>query len=110
MTNVLCGEVVPIPERVPYQRFHCKLPIHIPFSEGEDYTSTSGTLTFSGGDSSLRLEVAIRDDAVVEYSERFIVALSAPETESGVRLAEPRRVVVTITNDDSEKFNSIPTT
>ena len=95
---------------VPYWRFHRKLPNHLPFSEGADYTSTSGTLTFSGGDSSLRLEVPILDDAVVEYGERFIVALSAPETESGVRLAEPRRVVVTITNDDCEKFNSIPTT
>ena len=81
-----------------------------PYLEGEDYTSTSGTLKFTPGDTSLELEVAILDDTVVEYSERFIVALAAPETETGVRLADPRRAVVTINNDDCEgNFNSIPT-
>ena len=48
--------------------------------------------------------MAVRDDDVVEYEERFIVALTVPDTESGVTLAEPRRVVVTISNDDCEKF------
>ena len=65
---------------------------------------------FSPGVSSLGLEVAVRDDRVVEYQERFIVALNVPKNESGVKLADPRRVVVTITNDDREKkFNPIPT-
>ena len=82
----------------------------LPFPGGEDYTPSAGSLVFSPADTSTGVQVVIRDDSVVEYQERFIVALSVPDTETGVVLAQPRRVVVTISNDDCEQiiFTSAP--
>ena len=45
---------------------------------GDDYTSTSGTLSFSAGTTSRRLSVPIEDDIVNEADETFTVTLSNP--------------------------------
>ena len=55
------------------------------------------------------MSVLIRDDSVVEYQERFLLGLSVPGIESGVMLTEPRRVEITIANDDSERNSNIAT-
>ena len=46
--------------------------------------------------------MTIIDDDVVEFPERFFMTLSVPKSEVGVVLVEPRRVAITISNDDSE--------
>lgn len=76
--------------------------MHPPFLDSEDYTPTSGSLIFTPSDVSKSVVVFIRDDSVVEYPERLFLTLSVPDTEGGVALLEPRRVAITITNDDGE--------
>ena len=44
---------------------------------GEDYTSTSGTLTLAAGETSGTIEVEVHDDSVLEGSETLSVGLSA---------------------------------
>lgn len=68
----------------------------------DDYTRTSGSLLFAPFDSLKRVVVVIRDDDVVEYPERLFLTLSVPDSERGVVLVEPRRVAITIANDDSK--------
>ena len=50
---------------------------------GDDYTATSGTLSFSAGETSTTISVAIEDDIENESDETFTVTLSNP---SGVDL------------------------
>ena len=73
-----------------------------PYTESEDYTPTVGSLIFTPLDFSKRLSVVIREDSVVEQPERLFVALTVPDTEVGVSLMNPRRVAITIIDDDSE--------
>ena len=70
----------------------------------EDYIPNAGSLTFSPEDISKNVIVVIRDDNVTEYPERLFLTLSMPSTEGGVVLVEPRRVSITITNDDCEEI------
>ena len=70
----------------------------------EDYIPNAGSLTFSPEDISKNVVVVIRDDNVTEYPERLFLILSMPSTEGGVVLVEPRRVSITITNDDCEEI------
>lgn len=68
---------------------------------GQDYTATSGTLTFNGGETSKTIQIPILDDAVTEPDETFTVALrNAPSLET---LVAPSTVVVTI-----QDRNTIP--
>lgn len=61
---------------------------------GQDYASTSGTLTFSAGETSKSFQIPIVDDAVTEPDETFTVALrNASSLES---LGAPTTLVVTI--------------
>ena len=61
---------------------------------GHDYSSTSGTLTFSGSEMSKSFQIPISNDAVTEPDETFTVELrNAPSLET---LAEPSTLVVTI--------------
>ena len=45
---------------------------------GDDYTETSGTLTFTAGETVMAIIVPILDDAIYETLERFDVTLSNP--------------------------------
>ena len=63
---------------------------------GEDYRAASGTLTFSAGESSKTIEVAVLDDAHDEGEETFTLALS---NVSGARL-EDAEATGTIENTD----------
>ena len=68
---------------------------------GQDYTATSGTLTFNSGETSKNIQIPILDDAVTEPDETFTVALrNAPNLET---LVAPSTVVVTI-----QDRNTIP--
>jgi subtilisin family serine protease len=61
-----------------------------------DYTSTSGTLSFSPGQTSRTVSVAVRNDSTVEANETFFVDLSRA---SGAAIAVSRGTG-TILNDD----------
>jgi len=62
----------------------------------EDYTTTSGALTFAPGETSKTISVPIAVDAATESNETFKVVLSAP-TNATLGTAEG---TVTITDDD----------
>ena len=54
----------------------------------DDYTATSGTLSFSAGATSKTISVEIKDDVENESDETFTVTLS---NASGADLGRPRR-------------------
>jgi photosystem II stability/assembly factor-like uncharacterized protein len=61
---------------------------------GQDYTSTSGVLTFNGGETTKTFQIPITDDSTTESDEIFTVALS--NTASLDMLGAPSTLVVTI--------------
>ena len=63
---------------------------------GEDYTATSGTLTFGPGESSKTVSVPILDDALDEGEETFVLRLS---NATGGRIVDGE-ATGTITNSD----------
>ena len=63
---------------------------------GEDYTATSGTLTFAAGETSKTVNVPVLDDTVDEGSETFTLRLS---NAAGARIGDGE-ATGTITNDD----------
>ncbi|MFN8526793.1 MAG: Calx-beta domain-containing protein [Chloroflexota bacterium] len=65
---------------------------------GQDYTTTAGTLTFAGGETSKTFTVPILADTLSEPSEAINLALSTPT--NGATLGTIRNAVLTITNDD----------
>jgi Domain of unknown function (DUF4394)/Calx-beta domain len=65
---------------------------------GEDYTSTSGTVTFQPGEAVKMVSIPLVDDRRSEPSETFTVSLSSPT--GGVALGSPRATTVTINDDD----------
>ena len=64
---------------------------------GEDYTATSGTLTFAAGETEKTVSVPILDDAIDEGSETFTLRLSNAQ---GARIADGE-ATGTIKNSDS---------
>ncbi len=64
---------------------------------GADYTTTSGTLSFTAGDTSETFYVPITDDSAVEADETITLTLINP---SGTTLGIQNTAVLTITNDD----------
>ena len=52
--------------------------------EGEDYTATSGTLTFARGQTSKTITVPIEDDSIEDNGETFTVTLSNPTGGAGI--------------------------
>jgi chitinase len=71
-------------------------------SVGGDYTATSGKLTFSAGQTSKAINVAILGDTIYEPDETFFVDLSAAVNATISRAT----AVGTILNDDSLPGNS----
>jgi len=65
---------------------------------GQDYTATSGTLTFGVGDTSKVITVAVSGDTTNEADENFTVTLSSPVNAV---LATAVTGLGTIVNDDS---------
>ncbi len=64
----------------------------------DDYTNTSGTLTFTNGVSSLTVTIPIIKDAVVESNETLKLTLSNP---SGGVIAGTNAAVITIRENDT---------
>ena len=71
---------------------------------GEDYTATSGTLTFAPGDTSETITILITDDNIYEDLESFFLDLSDP---SGTALPAIPTRAVEIASDDSEPTASM---
>ena len=65
---------------------------------GEDYTATSGTLTFTAGQTSKTFTVPITDDDVYENNEAFFVDLSNP---TGATLPDPPLAAVRIDSEEA---------
>jgi CSLREA domain-containing protein len=63
---------------------------------GEDYTATSGTLTFNPGETSQNVPVAILPDTVNELTEQFFINLDTPVNAT----ISDAQGVGTIPNDD----------
>lgn len=61
---------------------------------GQDYLSTSGTLTFGGGETTKSFQIPIADDAVTEPDETFTIELRNPPSVE--TLGAPSILVVTI--------------
>ena len=66
-------------------------------SAGSDYTSRSGTLIFTAGETSENISVPITNDTATESNETFTVTLSSP---TGASLGAPSSSTVTIVDDD----------
>jgi Domain of unknown function (DUF4394)/Calx-beta domain len=69
---------------------------------GEDYTATSGTVTFQPGETVKLVSIPVLDDRRSEPSETFKVTLANPT--GGVALGSPRTATVTINDDDRGKW------
>ena len=65
---------------------------------GADYTATTGTVTFAPGETVKTVTVPILDDALVEGTETFGVALTS--TTDGARIAQPSLSAVSILDDE----------
>jgi Calx-beta domain-containing protein len=71
---------------------------------GSDYTATSGTLTFTPGQTSKPIPVTIVNDALAEDDETFTLNLS--NATGGIAIADPQGVG-TIVNDDLDPTVSV---
>ena len=71
---------------------------------GSDYTATSGTLTFTPGQTSKPVPVTIVNDALAEDDETFTLNLS--NATGGIAIADPSGTA-TIQNDDPDPTVSI---
>ncbi len=69
---------------------------------GQDYTATSGTLSFSGGETSKTFQIPIAEDANTEQGETFTVALR--NTSSLDLLGVPSLLEVTIHDSTTQQF------
>lgn len=67
-------------------------------TSGSDFTATSGTLTFTSGQTSQSVNVPTTDDSVVESAETFTMALSSPT--GGSALGTPSSATATINDND----------
>ena len=65
---------------------------------GEDYTATSGTLTFAPGETSKTITIEILGDDIYEGLERFVTELSSP---SGATLPQYPGQTIEIVSDEA---------
>lgn len=66
-------------------------------SAGDDYTSTSGTLTYQDGETSKDIVIAISNDTDSEDSETFTLTLSNPQGNATIGTGQ---TTITIIDDD----------
>jgi large repetitive protein len=71
---------------------------------GSDYTSKSGTLTFTPGQTTKTVYVSVTDDALAEDDETFTLSLS--NATGGLAIADAQ-AVGTIQNDDADPTVSV---
>ena len=67
-------------------------------TNGSDYTTTSGTLSFAQGQSSKTFTIPIKNDTAAEGAESLNLTLSNPT--GGATLADGMRAVLIITDND----------
>lgn len=84
------------------------LPVSVNFATqdvsataGQDYTATSGTLTFLPGETVKTISVPVLGDRVAETDETFKVLLSNPSRGTTIRPAE---AIGTIVNDETDQI------
>lgn len=66
---------------------------------GQDYTATSGTLTWADGETGVKtFSIPLLNDTLVESNETFSISLSNPT--GGLSLGSPTSATVTVTSDD----------
>lgn len=65
---------------------------------GQDYTATSGTLTFAGGETTKTITVPITNDTAFETVESFTVVLSTP---TGGAVIDVATATVNVTSNDA---------
>ena len=80
------------------------LPMHS--AAGEDYTTTSQTVTFQPTETSLIVMVPILIDNRLEGVEQFTAMLTLPAGQNGVILGA-NMATVEITDDDCECISSV---
>lgn len=69
---------------------------------GTDYTATSGTLTFSSGQTSQTFTVPIANDSSIQGARKFNLTISTP---TGGATLDTTSAVVTILDDDTNGFS-----
>jgi len=75
-------------------------------TSGSDYTSKSGTLNWSDGDTSTKtISIPITNDSAYEGNETFTVTLSNPI--GGATLGSPSSTTVTIIDDEVPLYGSL---
>jgi hypothetical protein len=74
-------------------------------SPGADFTAATGTLTFTPGQTSKTISIAVVNDTVAESNENITVVLS---NASGATIAKAK-ATVTIVDNDSGDYNPPPT-
>ena len=67
---------------------------------GDDYTETSGTLTFAPGETTQTVSVPILGDTTEEEDETFVFGLANAESENGLVSIGQLEATGTITDDD----------
>lgn len=67
---------------------------------GQDYSATSGTLSFADGETSRSFDVALLDDTVYEGDETVTLALS--NVTGGALMGSPDNAVLTILEDETQ--------
>jgi hypothetical protein len=72
---------------------------------GEDYTATTGTLTFLNGETGKLLSIPITNDSKDEPDETLTITLSNPT--GGAQLVSPSSAVVTISDNDNPPTVSV---
>lgn len=73
-------------------------------TQGDDYTATSGTLTFESGQTSKTFDVAIKDDSNGEGDEKVTLTLSSPG--GGASLGTPSTATLIITDNETGSSSS----
>ncbi len=109
ISNIISRRSVPIPVELSVDTGRTVVSIDYATQDGtakagEDYTTTSGTLTFQPGETLRYLSIPILDDAINETNEFFNVVLSNPTNSVLV----PRTVKVQILDDDEPAPNPPP--